>query len=228
MAAAALGAAHRARGADDPTGAPAVRAVVAGFGRQHAARPRGRTAPSRAALAQEHRPAHDAGAAAPADRPRRRVGRGARPRGRRDRHRRLQIPLSWPGSLASRRIPDAGAWPPNSSAAAPRSVGYAGTDSRALHPPRAIALTIPVTGSASSARFDEGRARDLASGSGKAPISSLGVEPRFPARPPPRSNRLLKLSGILVGGGHVNTDGEAVSIVLLDQGVEAQCAVAYT
>ena len=39
VAAAAIGAAHRARGADDPTAAPGVRAVVAGIARQHAARP---------------------------------------------------------------------------------------------------------------------------------------------------------------------------------------------
>ena len=39
VAAAAIGAAHRARGADDPTGAASVRAVVAGIARQHAARP---------------------------------------------------------------------------------------------------------------------------------------------------------------------------------------------
>ena len=39
MAAAAIGAAHRARGAADPTGEAAVRTVVAGIARQHAARP---------------------------------------------------------------------------------------------------------------------------------------------------------------------------------------------
>ena len=39
VAAAAIGAAHRARGADDPTGAASVRAVVAGIARQHAAGP---------------------------------------------------------------------------------------------------------------------------------------------------------------------------------------------
>ena len=39
MAAAAIGAAHRARGAADPTGEAAVRAVVAGIARQHAAHP---------------------------------------------------------------------------------------------------------------------------------------------------------------------------------------------
>ena len=37
VAAAAIGAAHRARGADDPTALPAVRAVVARIVRQHAA-----------------------------------------------------------------------------------------------------------------------------------------------------------------------------------------------
>ena len=37
MAAAAIGAAHRARGADDPTATVSVRAVVAGIARQHAA-----------------------------------------------------------------------------------------------------------------------------------------------------------------------------------------------
>ena len=39
VAAAAIGAAHRARGAADPTAAASVRAVVAGIARQHAARP---------------------------------------------------------------------------------------------------------------------------------------------------------------------------------------------
>ena len=39
VAASAIGAAHRARGADDPTAATGVRAVVAGIARQHAARP---------------------------------------------------------------------------------------------------------------------------------------------------------------------------------------------
>ena len=39
VAAAAIDAAHRAGGADDPTGAASVRTVVAGITRQHAARP---------------------------------------------------------------------------------------------------------------------------------------------------------------------------------------------
>ena len=47
VAAAAIGAVHRARGADDPTGAAGVRAVVAGIARQHAAGPD--AAPRRAA-----------------------------------------------------------------------------------------------------------------------------------------------------------------------------------
>ena len=64
MAAAAIGAAHRAGGGDDPTGAASVRTVVAGIARQHAARPD--ATPRQAAplsLDRERRPAHDARAA---------------------------------------------------------------------------------------------------------------------------------------------------------------------
>ena len=82
------------RGADDPTGEAAVRAVVAGIARQHAARPEAAPLSLESAvllmtLAQQPR----------------RSGRGARPRGRRDRRARL---LRGPAPLGDRRAAVAG------------------------------------------------------------------------------------------------------------------------